>query len=60
MSMYEMPNITSGMDDAVVGMATTVPIFTPMLLIFVFFTVFIGGFISQKKEMGLLMYLCGQ
>ena len=52
MSMYEMPNITSGMDDAVVGMATTVPIFTPMLLIFVFFTVFIGGFISQKKRNG--------
>ena len=52
MSIYEMPNITDGFDNAVVGLATTVPPFTPMLLVFVFFTVLLGGITSQKRRNG--------
>ncbi len=52
MSKYIVPNITSGFDDALVGLSTTLPIFVPMLLIFVFGVVFLGGFTSQKRKTG--------
>ncbi len=40
------------MDSAIIGMNDTLSIFIPMFLIFVFGTVFIGGFIAQKKRAG--------
>jgi CHASE2 domain-containing sensor protein len=47
-----MPNLTGGMDSAIVDTMTAVPIFTPMLLVFIFVIVFIGGSTSQKKKTG--------
>ncbi len=52
MALYTLPNITNGFDDAIVQTSATLPSFIPMLLIFVFFTMFLGGFISQKKRNG--------
>lgn len=52
MTIYTAPNITSGIDDALIGVVREVPSFTPMLLIFIFSVVLIGGMISQKKRMG--------
>lgn len=52
MSLYEMPNLTTGMDSAIVDTMTAVPIFTPMFLLFVFAVVFISGSTSQKRKTG--------
>lgn len=52
MSLYTAPNLTSGIDQAIVGTVQAVPIFTPMLLIFVFCLVWIGGVTSQRKRSG--------
>jgi len=52
MPIYEAPNLTSGIDDAIVDVVTEVSVFTPMLLLFIFGVVFIGGMISQRKRTG--------
>jgi len=52
MSLYEMPNLSSGMDEAIIGTASAVPGFAPMFLLFVFFVVFLGGMGSQKRRIG--------
>lgn len=50
--LYEFPNISSGMDDALVGIFTMVPIFTPMMLFFIFLVVLIGGSSAQSRRTG--------
>jgi len=52
MPLYNAPNITGGIDDAIVGTAEAVSIFTPMFLFFIFCVVLLGGSISQKKRTG--------
>lgn len=52
MSLYTLPNISGGYDTLIVGTTETVPSFTPMLLIFVFGIVFIGGFLAQQRRNG--------
>lgn len=52
MPRYNLPNITDGIDNVIVGTSSTVPIFPPMLLIFIFFTVLIGGLVSQRRRTG--------
>lgn len=52
MSKYVVPNLSSGIDEGIVSIATTVPVFIPMFLIFVFGVVFLGGAIAQKKRTG--------
>jgi len=50
--LYELPNATSGMDSIVVQTVTAVPGFIPLLLLFVFFVVFLGGISRQKARTG--------
>jgi hypothetical protein len=50
--LFEVPNMTNGIDDMLVDLAHTNSIFIPMLLLFIFFVVFIGGSSSQKKRTG--------
>lgn len=50
--LYEVPNISSGMDNAVSGIFTAVPIFTPMFLLFVYLVVMLGGSSAQAKRTG--------
>ena len=50
--LYELPNATTGMDDIVVQTVTAVPGFIPLLLLFVFFVVFLGGISRQKARTG--------
>lgn len=50
MPLYETPNLTDGVDGALADVAQTVPIFIPMFLVFVWFVVFLGGTISQKRR----------
>jgi uncharacterized membrane protein YoaK (UPF0700 family) len=52
MSLYDLPNSTSGMDAILVDTSTAVPAFVPMLLLFVFFVVLLGGSNSQRKRTG--------
>jgi len=49
---YNFPETTNGLDDIITGMATEIPSLPPSLLLFVFFTVFLGGTIAQKKRSG--------
>jgi len=52
MSLYDLPNATSGIDAMVVQTLTSVPSFTPLLLFFVFFLVFLTGTARQKARTG--------
>jgi hypothetical protein len=52
MTIYDQPNLSSGIDDALVELSATVPVFTPMLLVFVYFLVLITGMVSQKARTG--------
>jgi hypothetical protein len=52
MTLYDTPNLTSGIDDALVDVATSVPILIPLLLFFVFTIVLMGGMNRQKARTG--------
>ena len=52
MTIYTAPNMSSGFDDALVGVVTAVPSFIPAFLFFVFGVIFLGGTIAQKKRLG--------
>lgn len=52
MALYEVPNLTSGLDQALVGTVTAVPEFMTMFLVFIFGVVFLGGSINQKRRTG--------
>lgn len=52
MSKYAEPNLTGGIDDALVSTATSVPAFPVMLLFFIFCLIMIGGSMNQKRKTG--------
>ena len=52
MTIYTQPNLTGGIDNAILDVVTEVPSLTPLLLLFVFLVVFIGGMIRQKRRLG--------
>ncbi len=48
MSLFTLPNSTTGFDNIFAQTIEQVPIIPPMLLLFVFFVVFLGGISRQK------------
>lgn len=54
--LYNLPNQTSGADDILAGTISVFPALTPLLLLFVFFVVFIGGVSRQKVRTGTADY----
>jgi len=50
--VYNQPNLTGGIDDALIDVATAVPAFPIGLLIFVYITVLFGGTSTQKNKTG--------
>ena len=52
MPLYTAPNLTAGLDTTLISVFQEVEIFVPMLLVFVFGIVFIGGMNSQKRRIG--------
>lgn len=52
MSLYTLPNATTGLDGIITQTVSSVPAFTPLLLAFVFFTIFLGGMARQKARVG--------
>ena len=56
MSLYTLPNATTGMDAIAVQTATAVPSLTSLLLAFVYLVIFIGGIARQKTRIGTADY----
>ena len=54
--LYDLPNATSGIDAILVQTINIFPAFTPLLLLFVFFVVFLGGIGRQKQRTGTADY----
>lgn len=52
MPLYTIPNSTSGIDTIIVDTVAEVPSFIPLLLAFVFFTVWLGGMARQRARVG--------
>lgn len=52
MTLYTLPNSTSGMDAILVDTVEAVPSLAPMILAFVFFVVFLGGMARQRARTG--------
>lgn len=50
--LFQQPNLTGGIDDALVTTAQSVPAFPIMILVFVFFIIILGGSFAQKKRIG--------
>lgn len=52
MVLFDQPNLTGGLDETMVEVVSTINTFIPGLLLFVWFTVFLGGSSSQKLRSG--------
>lgn len=50
--LYNQPNLTAGLDEALTSTAQSVPMFPIMLLVFVYFIIILGGGASQKRRTG--------
>ena len=49
---YNLPNGSLGFDQSIVGIATIVPMFIPLTLLFVYCVITIGGVIAQTRREG--------
>jgi len=54
--LYNLPNSTSGLDDIMIQTSAVSSAITPLLLVFVFLVVFIGGITRQKIRTGTADY----
>jgi len=54
-NLYELPNATT-LDGILVQTESSLPAFTPLILLFVFFVVFLGGIARQKAKTGTADY----
>ncbi|GAF91165.1 unnamed protein product [marine sediment metagenome] len=52
MPIYNQPNFTAGIDDALIDVAREVGAFIPMTLFFIWFVIFLGGVVAQGKRKG--------
>jgi len=54
--LYELPNSTVSADEILSQTTNVFPAFTPLILFFVFFVVFLGGITRQKLRNGTADY----
>ena len=52
MSLYNLPNGTTGIDTTLIEVMDTVPSFIPAFLFFIFMVVFLGGSSAQRRRTG--------
>lgn len=52
MTIYRIPNSTSGIDQNLIEVISQVPSFTVGILLFVFCVIFFGGSSSQRRRVG--------
>jgi len=50
--LYALPNATNGTDQILIDTIIEVPSLAPLLLVFIFFLVFLGGSARQKLRIG--------
>lgn len=53
---FNFPNMSNGVDEALVDLSTELPSIVPGILFFVFFIVLIGGSSAQHRRMGTADY----
>ena len=56
MALYDLPNMTGGVDETMIQVVTAVPSFITGLLFFVWFMIFLGGTSSQRNKTGYSNY----
>lgn len=56
LELYTISGNTTGIDNILIDTIASVPAFTPLLLLFVFFVVFLGGIGKQKARTGTADY----
>lgn len=56
MTLYTLPNATDGIDSILAQTIIEVPLISPLLLVFVYLVVFIGGIVRQKQRIGYAEY----
>lgn len=56
MTLYTAPNISTGIDNALVDLTTEVPALVPVFLLFVFAIILISGSANQKRRTGTADY----
>lgn len=54
--LYNLPNSTAGIDAIAIQTFSSFPWMTPLIMLFVFFVVFLGGITRQKKRTGTADY----
>ncbi len=54
--LYTLPNSTAGIDAIAIQTFSSFPWMTPLILMFVYFTVFLGGITRQKFRTGTADY----
>ena len=54
--LYDLPNATSGIDAIMVQTINIFPALTPLILVFVFLVVFLGGITRQRMRSGTADY----
>jgi len=54
--LYTLPNASAGIDTIFIQLVAEVPAFVPLMLLFVFFVVFIGGTVRQLTKHGYADY----
>lgn len=52
MAIFDLPNATDGMDSIIIDVVSAVPMFSNMLLAFMFALIFLGGTSQQLKRTG--------
>jgi len=52
MALFNQPNLTSGIDDALVTTSQSVQAFPIMIMVFVFLVIVLGGSANQKRRIG--------
>ena len=52
MPRYAQPNLTAGVDQALITTAESVPTFPIMMLLFIYIMIFMGGSSNQKRKTG--------
>jgi len=54
--LYKLPNNSTSIDQILVDTAEAVPALSPLILLFVFFVIFLGGISRQKMRLGTADY----
>ena len=54
--LYDLPNSTAGIDNIFVELVATNPSITPLIMVFTFFLIFLGGISRQKAKSGTADY----